>query len=75
MPKTIEAYQARTKLGNLLNEVRYAKQSFIIRRAKEPMAAIIPIEIYQALLEVPENEIELYSDKRIKEFLAADRKR
>lgn len=74
MPKFIEAYQARTQLGNLLNEVNYGKRSFIIRRAKKPMAAVIPIEIYQSLLETPEKEIEIYSDERLKEFIEEDKK-
>lgn len=74
MPKTIDAYKARTNLGGLLNEVKYGKRSYIVQRAKQPMAAVIPIEIYQALLEVPNSQIELYTDKRLKEFLVEDRK-
>lgn len=74
MPIIIDAYKARTNLGNLLNEVSYGKRSFIIRRAKKPMAAVIPIEIYQALLEVPGDSIEIYSDQEIKEMLEADQK-
>jgi len=74
MPQYIEAYKARTNLGNLLNEVSYGKRSFIIRRAKRPMAAVIPVDIYQALLEVPDEDIEIYSDKRLKQFLKEERK-
>lgn len=73
MPKFVEAGEVRTRLGRLLNEVGYAKRSFIIRRAKQPMAAVIPIEIYEALTAVPDRDIEFYSDKRLKEFLAEDR--
>lgn len=72
MPNVINAYKARTNFGELLNEVSYQKKSIVIQRANKDMAAIVPMELYQALINVPEDEIELYTDGRIAEFEKAD---
>jgi len=72
MPNVINAYKARTNFGELLNEVSYQKKSIVIQRANKDMAALVPMEIFQAIVDVPENEIELYSNQRIAEFEKAD---
>lgn len=72
MTNTINAYKARTNFGELLNEVTYQKKSVVIQRAKKDMAAIVPMEIYQAVIDIPEDEIELYTNARIAEFEKAD---
>ncbi len=74
MTKTLDALDVRRRLGEVLNEVRYGQQSVIVRRAGKPMAAIMPIEVYEALTSIPDDSIELYSAARIKEFRAADTK-
>ena len=73
MPNIINAYKARTNFGELLNEVSYQKKSIIIQRAKKNMAVIVPMEIFQAIIDVPEKEIELYTNERIAEFEKADK--
>jgi prevent-host-death family protein len=74
MPKTVDALEARRRFGEILNQARYGKQSIIVKRAGKPMAVIMPVEIYEALTSVPDEEIEIYTPSRIKEFLAADTK-
>lgn len=66
--------EARRRFGELLNEANYGKQSIIVRRAGKPMAAILPVEIFEALTSVSDKEIELYTPSRVKGFLAADTK-
>jgi len=41
--KTINALKARQNLGQLLEEVYYRNEQFIIERAGRPMAAIVPV--------------------------------
>jgi prevent-host-death family protein len=47
MEKTIGAYDARRKFGQLLEEAFYNKDAFIVERAGRPMAAIVSIDEYQ----------------------------
>ena len=49
MRKTISAVQARGKLGQILEEVYYRGDQYIIERAGKPMAAVVPIEQYERL--------------------------
>jgi len=72
MPRTVDALEARRRLGALLDEARIGKRATIVLRSDRPMAAIVPIEFYEALTSVPDKDIELYTNKRVKEFLSAD---
>lgn len=47
MEKTISAYEARRRFGQLLEETFYQKDHFVVERSGRPMAAIVPIEEYQ----------------------------
>jgi prevent-host-death family protein len=47
MEKTISAYEARRKFGQLLEEAFYQKDHFVVERSGRPMAAIVPIDDYQ----------------------------
>jgi prevent-host-death family protein len=46
MEKTISAYEARRKFGQLLEETYYQKDHFVVERSGRPMAAIVPIDDY-----------------------------
>jgi prevent-host-death family protein len=43
MLKTISALKARKNLGELLEEVYYRGDQYIIERAGKPMAAVVPL--------------------------------
>jgi len=45
--KTISALDARRKLGQLLEEVFYQGNQFIIERAGRPMAVVVPLSQYR----------------------------
>ncbi|MGH7412352.1 MAG: type II toxin-antitoxin system Phd/YefM family antitoxin [Candidatus Methylomirabilis sp.] len=43
MTKTVSALKARKNLGQLLEEVYYRGDQYVIERAGRPMAAVVPI--------------------------------
>ena len=47
MEKTISAMAARRKLGQVLEEVYYQGNQFIVERAGKPMAVVVPLDQYQ----------------------------
>ena len=47
MEKTIAAYEARRKFGQLIEEAYYRKDSFVVERSGRPMAVIVPIDTYE----------------------------
>ena len=47
MEKTIGAYEARRRFGQLIEEAFYRRDHFIVERSGRPMAVIVPIEDYQ----------------------------
>ena len=48
MLKTISALKARKNLGELLEEVYYRGDQYIIERAGKPMAAVVPLAQLEA---------------------------
>ncbi len=46
MERTITALKARRNLGQLLEEVYYKGNHYIVERAGRPMAAVVPIAQY-----------------------------
>ena len=46
MEKTIAAYEARRKFGQLIEESFYRKDNFVVERSGRPMAVIVPIDAY-----------------------------
>ncbi len=51
MATRIGAREARNKLSELLGSVRFGKEEVIMERSGKPMAALIPIETYERLIE------------------------
>ena len=49
MIREITAMEARKSLGELLNEVKYGKNSIIIKRAGKPIAAIIDVDLFEKI--------------------------
>ncbi len=64
MIKTTTAIRARKKFGQLLEEVFYRGDEFVIERAGKPMAVLIPIQ-----------EFEKWQKQREKDFMIFDKVR
>jgi prevent-host-death family protein len=64
MEKTISALDARRRLGQVLEEVFYQGNQFIVERAGKPMAVVVPIRQYRQ-----------WKEKREQFFAAIDRVR
>jgi prevent-host-death family protein len=47
MRKTVSAMRARGNLGQILEEVYYRGDQYIIERSGKPMAAVVPVEQYE----------------------------
>jgi len=50
----ISAADARKKFANIINRVAYGKESFVLTRRGEPLAAIVSIDDLKLLLEIEE---------------------
>lgn len=51
MPKHVGAREARSKFSDLLGSVRFGNEEVILERSGKPMAAMVPIETYERLVE------------------------
>ena len=51
---TISAADARKKFANIINRVAYGKESFVLTRRGEPLAAIVSMEDLKLLQEIEE---------------------
>lgn len=47
MERTVAAFEARRKFGKLLQEVAARGDRYVVERHGEPIAAVVPIEIYE----------------------------
>ena len=47
MRKTVNAVRARGNLGQILEEVYYRGDQYIIERSGKPMAAVVPVEQFE----------------------------
>jgi prevent-host-death family protein len=50
----ISAADARKKFSNIINRVAYGKESFVLTRRGEPLAAIVSIDDLKLLQEIEE---------------------
>ncbi len=48
MLKIVTAIKARKNLGEILEEVFYKQNSFVIKRGQKPMAVVLPLAEYEA---------------------------
>lgn len=58
----VSAMKARQNLGQLLEEVFYRGDRIIIKRAKKPMAVLIPIQDYTRLEERRKSLLSSYKE-------------
>jgi len=47
MEKTIGAFDARRRFGQLLEEVFYRHDCFVVERSGRPMAVVVPVDEYR----------------------------
>lgn len=47
MEKKIPAYEARRQFGKMIREVESKGDSYVVERHGEPVAAVVPLRIYQ----------------------------
>ena len=73
--KEISSLDLRRKFGEILDEVRYRKEPYIIKKNGRQIVVLMDIEVYRASQEHFKEEafIEAYSDERIREFLNEDK--
>ena len=73
--KEINALDLRRKFGEIMDEVRYRKEPFIVKKNGRAIIVLIDIEAYRATQEHLHDEafIEEYTDERIKEFSNEDK--
>ena len=57
--KHIADREARTNFSDLMDSVHYGGQAVIIERSGKPMAAVIPIEVYQQLIQERETRFQV----------------
>ncbi|MBW1697163.1 MAG: type II toxin-antitoxin system Phd/YefM family antitoxin [Deltaproteobacteria bacterium] len=50
MAKHVSAKEARNKFSDLMGSVHYGGEEIIVERSGKPMAAMIPVEIYERLV-------------------------
>lgn len=75
MAKEITALELRKRFGEIMEEVRYRKEPYVVKRNGRPMIVLLDIEAYQTVQERQREDafIEEYTEARIEEFLKADR--
>ena len=72
--KEITALALRQHFGEVMDEVRYRKEPYIVTRNGRPLIVLLDVQAYQAL-EAKQQEdafIEEYTDERMAEFLKDD---
>ena len=74
MAKEVTALDLRKHFGEVLDDVRYRKEPYVVTRNGRPIIALIDIEAYRAVETQHKEEafIEEYSNERVAEFLRAD---
>ena len=72
MLQSINMLELRKKMGEIIDRTFYRKDRFLVKRKDKPVAVLVPLEDYELFMDNDE-DIELYSDKRISEFAAQDR--
>ena len=64
MVKFITALKARQHLGELLEEVFYRQDHFVIKRGEKAMAVVIPLSEYEAYRRQREGDFEILDEIR-----------
>ncbi len=64
MAKHISAREARNKFADLMGSVHYGGEEVIVERSGRPMAAVIPVEMYERLVSERRSRLEVIDEIR-----------
>ncbi len=64
MLRIVTAMKARKNLGEILEEVFYKQDSFVIKRGKKAMAVVLPLEEYEAYRRQRDEDFRVYDEIR-----------
>jgi len=75
MSKEISALELRNRFGEIMEEVRYRKVPYVVKRNGRPMIVLLDIESFEKIEAGLQDEpfIEEYTKERMEEFLREDR--
>lgn len=75
MPKEINALELRNRFGEIMEEVRYRRVPYVVKRNGRPMIVLLDIESFKKIQAELEDEpfIEEYTKERLEEFLKEDK--
>ena len=75
MAKEINALDLRKRFGQIMDEVRYRKEPYIVKKNGRAVIVLLDIDVYKASKSQLEEEvfIEDYSRERMTEFLEEDK--
>ena len=73
--KEINALELRKRFGEVMDQVRYGKEPWIVKKNGQPVIVLMDISTFKASQENLGEEafIEEYSEERFKEFLTEDK--
>jgi prevent-host-death family protein len=66
MAKELNALKIRKSLGEILEEVYYRGEEYIIKRGKKPMAVLIPVDEFDSFKKQREKDMQVFSRIRAK---------
>ena len=74
MSKEISALELRKRFGEIMEEVRYRREPYIVKRNGRAIIVLLDIEAYETVKSRLEDEafVEDYSKERIEDFLKED---
>ncbi|OGW43504.1 MAG: hypothetical protein A2Y66_08115 [Nitrospirae bacterium RBG_13_41_22] len=64
MPKELNALKIRKSLGEILEEVYYRGEEYIIKRGKKPMAVLIPVTEFDNLKKQRQKDMQVFNKIR-----------
>ena len=64
MAKHISAREARNRFADLMGSVHYGGEEVIVERSGRPMAAVIPVKMYERLVEERRSRFEIINEIR-----------
>ena len=61
MAKEVSALKVRGSLGELLEEVYYRGEEFVVKRGKKPMAVLVPVEEFECFKRQREKDMAIFA--------------